>query len=127
MSKEKFKKLCDQVRPFVEKRVTNVRKPISVKKQVAITLYYFADEGRYRKVANAFGISRSSVFLIAGKVSFIITYHLGPKYVMLPWSEEEVKSSGSISAKNMGSHNALGLLMRHKYSLNDHLKTQLTF
>lgn len=32
----------------------------SVEKQVVavITLYYLADEGRYRKVANAFGIPR---------------------------------------------------------------------
>ena len=81
MSEENFNKLCDQVRPFVEKKL-----------QLHCS-YYLADEGRYRKGANAFEISRSSVSLIVRKVSFIITYHLGPKYVKLPGSEDEMKSS----------------------------------
>ena len=68
-----------------------MRAPISVEKQVAVTLYYLSDEGRYRKVANAFGISRSSVSKVVRNVSFVITKHLGPKYISLPETEEEVK------------------------------------
>ncbi|XP_046862569.1 protein ALP1-like [Xenia sp. Carnegie-2017] len=64
MSKMAFTKLCNLLQPFLEKKVTNMRVPISVEKQLAITLYYLSDEGRYRKVANAFGVSRSSVSLI---------------------------------------------------------------
>ena len=41
-----------------------MRKPLSVEKQVAITMYYLANEGRYRKEVNAFGISRSTVSVI---------------------------------------------------------------
>ena len=37
-----------------------IRDHISVEMQVACTLYYLADEGRLRKAANAFGISKSS-------------------------------------------------------------------
>ena len=34
--------------------------PLSLEKQVAVTLYYLADERRMRKVANAFGIGKST-------------------------------------------------------------------
>ena len=44
-------KLCDKVRPFLLRQSTNMRSPISVEKQVAVTLYYLSDEGRYLKVA----------------------------------------------------------------------------
>ena len=33
--------------------------PVLVERRVAVTLYYLADEGRMRKVANAFGIGKS--------------------------------------------------------------------
>ena len=56
MSKESLYKLCDELRIYLEKQKTQFRDPISVKKQVACTLYYLADEGRLRKAANAFGI-----------------------------------------------------------------------
>ena len=38
--------------------------PLGVKTRVAITLYYLCNKGRYRKVANAFGIGRSTVSTI---------------------------------------------------------------
>ena len=41
-----------------------MRHPISVEKQVAVTLYYLSDEGRLRKTGNAFGIGRSTVSTI---------------------------------------------------------------
>ena len=51
MSKENFVRLCEQIRPFIEKESTHMREPISVEKQIAVTLYYLMDEGRYLKVS----------------------------------------------------------------------------
>ena len=59
--------------------------------QVALTLYYLSDEGRLRKVANAFGLSRSSCSIIVQRVSYAITKHLGPMYIKLPMNEDSVK------------------------------------
>ncbi len=84
MSKENFFKLCDEIRPYLIKQRTAMREPLSVEKQVAVTLYYLADEGRYRKVGNAFGISRSTVSVVLQKVCNVITRSLGPKYIKLP-------------------------------------------
>jgi len=55
--RENFKHLCQQLAPFLQKQVTNMRKPVDVEKQIVVTLYYLSDEGRYRKVVIAFGIA----------------------------------------------------------------------
>ena len=55
-------------RPFIEGKDTVMRSSIDVIKQVAVTLYYLSDEGRIRKTANAFGISRQAVSKIVRKV-----------------------------------------------------------
>ena len=52
MDKDNFYKLCGELRPFIERKVTNMRLPVSVETQVALTLYYLSDEGRLRKTAN---------------------------------------------------------------------------
>ena len=44
MSRETFLKLCDDLRPSLEGRATGMRMPLPVEKQVAVTLYYLADE-----------------------------------------------------------------------------------
>ena len=86
-----FMELCEDLRPLLERISTRMRYPISVETQMAVTLYYLSDEGRYRKVANAFGISRSSVSIIVRRVCAAVCEYLGPSYVRLPTSEREVQ------------------------------------
>ena len=50
-----------------------MRSPIDVERQIAVTLYYLSDEGRLRKTANAFGLSRASVSIIIRRVTRTIT------------------------------------------------------
>ena len=40
MGKDNFYKLCGELRPFIERKVMNMRLPVSVETQVALTLYY---------------------------------------------------------------------------------------
>ena len=91
MSRSSLYKLADQLRPYIEGKTTNMRAPIEVVKQVAVTLYYLSDEGRLRKTANAFGLSRQVVSKTIRKVCKAITVHLGSKYIKLPLTENEVK------------------------------------
>ena len=53
MSKKSFYILGDELRPYIMKNTTQMRKPIDVKKQAAVVLYHPADEGPMRKTANA--------------------------------------------------------------------------
>jgi len=91
MGKDNFHKLCGELRPFIQRKVTNMRLPVPVETQVALTLYYLSDEGRLRKTANAFGLSRSCVSVIVRRVTRAITVRLGPTYIKLPMTENEVK------------------------------------
>ena len=90
MSRGSFMKLCDELRPHIQKRTTNMRSPVEVERQVALTLYYLSDEGRLRKTANAFGLSRSIVSVTVRKLARVLCAHLGPKYIQLPLTDEEV-------------------------------------
>ena len=89
MSQVSMKRLAEE--PYIEGKDTITKSSVDVLKQVAITLYYLKDEGRMRKTANAFGISRQSVSKIVRKVCNAITVHLGPKYITLPINEQAVQ------------------------------------
>ena len=91
MSRVSFFELCSLLGSYIERQATHMRSPISVETQVAVVLYYLSDEGRLRKVANAFGLSRASCSIIIRRVSWAITTHLGPSFIKLPLTEESVK------------------------------------
>ena len=47
--------------------------PVLVERRVSVTLYYLADEGRMRKVANAFDIGKSTVLKLVRCVTMAIS------------------------------------------------------
>ena len=96
-------------------KLTHMRPPIEVERQVAVTLYYLSDEGWLRKTANVFGLSRSSVFIILRRVCRLITIHLGSKYIRLPRTEDEVRNLVKQFSIYTVYHNVLGQLMEHTY------------
>ena len=57
--------LSNMLRPYIECQTTHMHSPET---QVAVTLYYPSDEGRLRKVANGFGLSRASCSIIIRRV-----------------------------------------------------------
>ena len=91
MSRRSLHELADELRPYIEGKTTIMRSPVDVVKQVAVTLYYLSDEGRMRKTANAFGLSRQVVSKIIRKVCKAITIRLGPEYIKLPFTKEDVE------------------------------------
>lgn len=91
MSKDNFYKLCEELRPFICRQATIMRSPVEVERQVALTLYYLSDEGRLRKTANAFGLSRPCISVIVRRVTRAISLHLGRNYIKLPVTEDAVK------------------------------------
>ena len=64
MSRETFQVLCAELYPYIFKNDTRFRNAVPVDKKVAATSYYLSDEGQMRKVANAFGIGKSTVSII---------------------------------------------------------------
>ena len=113
MSKNSFQHLCSELWTYTERQETVMQSPASVEKQVAVTLYYLSDEGRMRKTANAFGVSRSTVSVIVRRVTSVITEYLGPKYISLPVTEDDVKENYSVFTIYLAFLNALEQLMVH--------------
>ena len=91
MLRDIFLSLCKHLGPHIERQSARMRDPVEVDRQVALTLYYLADEGRMRKTANSFGLSRSSVSIIIRRVCRAICEHLGPQLISLPTTEAEVQ------------------------------------
>ena len=91
MSEALFYMLCQELRPYLTKQTTKLRKPVSVETQVAVTLYYFADEGIMRKVSNTFGLGKATVSKVIHRFSSMISEKLGPKYIELPKTKGEVE------------------------------------
>ena len=108
MGKNCFYHLVEELRPFLEKQVTNMRVPVAVATQVAATLYYLSDEGRLRKTANAFGLSRSVISNIVRRVCYVISNVLGPKYIRLPYTSAEVEHLTSQFYVHYGIPQCLG-------------------
>ena len=91
MSRNTFLILCEELRPFIQKKARNMRLPVDVERQVASSLHYLIDEGRIPKTANSFGLSRAVISIIIRRVCTAIAIHLGPKYVKLPYTEASVQ------------------------------------
>ena len=67
MHQESFEKLCIKLKPYIQKN-KGFQDPISVEKQVTPALYYLADEGRMRKMADSFGIGNLTISKIIRRV-----------------------------------------------------------
>ena len=109
ISKESFYVLCGKLRPYIVKNTTQMRGPIHVKKQVAVVFYHLVDKGCMRKTANIFDIIKCTVSKIIYRVTKAINTYLGPKFIKLPITEEEVTESCRRFLENFDSHNILDL------------------
>ena len=81
--------VCEELGPYIQKQTTRFLKAISVEKQIASTLYYLSDEGRLRKVANAFGIGKSTASKIIRTVSQAISRFLATTHIQVSTTEED--------------------------------------
>ena len=107
MSKQSILVLCKELRQYISKNITRFRKRISVEIQVAVTMYYLSDEGRFRKTANAFGIAKNTVPMVIRRMTKAISNHLGDKYIKLPRTEEKVNESCSLLFEKHGLSSTL--------------------
>ena len=113
MSEASFYMLCEELRPYLTKQTTKLRKPVSVETQTAVTLYHLVDEGRMRKVSNSFGLGKLTVSKVIRRVTSVASEKLGSKYIVLPKTKEEVEEHVQNFCNKYGFLNALVLLTVH--------------
>ena len=69
MLRKSFEELCQLIGPSIVTQNTRFRNAVPVEKKVACTLYYLLDEGRMRKIANAFSLVKSIVSKVCKSIS----------------------------------------------------------
>ena len=92
MSRQVFMKLVEELRPYIspDARSPN-RTALSAEKKLALTLYFLKDMGSLSMTANVFGVARSTVSVIVSQVCKALTFNVGPNYISLPKTEEEMR------------------------------------
>ena len=91
MSKDDFMKLVQELEPFIKPNFATNWTAVSVEKKVALTLYFLKDTGSIRMTANSFGVATPTVSKTVNEVCRAISKYLGPKYIKLPQSSEEMR------------------------------------
>ena len=84
MIEASFYVLCEELKPYLTKKTTKLRKAVSVETQVVVTLYYLAGEGRTKNVSNSCGLGKATVSKVIRRVTSVISEKLGLKYIVLP-------------------------------------------
>ena len=84
MRKETFLYICNQLDPVIKGTDTVMRKSITVKKKVAVTLWFLATPSEYRTISHLFGIGRSTVCCIIHETVNAILKVLLKKYINFP-------------------------------------------
>ena len=78
MSEETFLYLCNKLRNSITRTDTTMRKAISTEKRVALTLWFLSTGSDYRTIGHLFGVSKSTVCVVAKDVWHCIV-KLAPK------------------------------------------------
>ena len=84
MSQDTFHILCNELRPYIQKELTNMRSPVTVEERVAVTVWKLATNIEYHTLASLFGLGRSTVGKIVLETCNIMTTKLLARYVHLP-------------------------------------------
>ena len=109
LTKEKFYELVDMLRPYISPDDTspNHRK-LDADKKLAVCLYYLKDTGSMWMTANTFGIHQTTVSKIVFDICDAITRKLGPRFLYMPRTEDEVKQKATCMEMKFGMPQALG-------------------
>ena len=87
VSKQTFNYLCHKLQPLNEKQNTNMRRPVSVERRVAILLWILATSSEYHTVSHLFGLARCTVCVIVYETCRAIVQNLQSVYISFPTSE----------------------------------------
>ncbi|XP_054632765.1 uncharacterized protein LOC129181507 [Dunckerocampus dactyliophorus] len=84
MSEETFLDMCGKLRPAMEKRDTNFRVCVPVKKRVAIALWKLATNSEYRSISHLFGVSKTTVCRCVREFCLAVCTLLVPQEIRFP-------------------------------------------
>ena len=109
MSREEFLELCEELRPHISPCINSPNYlTLSLEKKVAVALYYLKDTGSIWMTANTFGIHQCTVSKVILQFCNAVTTHLGPKYLHLPRTVDEMQTTVAEFETKFGMTQAFG-------------------
>ena len=81
VTQQTFEVICREVQPYIVRKNTYLKQPISVDERVAVTLWRLATNVNYRTISALFGIGCSTVCTIVIETCEVLSEHLFHKYV----------------------------------------------
>ena len=109
MSEETFLFLCAKLRPAMEKKSTNFRACLPVRKRVAIALWKLATNSEYRSIGHLFGVSKSSVCRCVQDFCKAVCTLLAPEIVHFP-DREKLKDMAEYFENRWGLPQCVGAI-----------------
>ena len=106
-----FNELVNLLRPFLSPNPMSPNyRAIPIEKRIALTLYYLKDTGSLGMTANSFGVAICTASKVIAEVCEAITKVIGPQYIYLPKSEQEMKSKVAEFESKFGMTQAFGCI-----------------
>ncbi len=111
MSRQSFLSLADKLEPYIAPKPSSPNyRSLNTQKKLAISLYYLKDTGSLWMVANTFGIHQCTVTKTIVEVCTAISRKLGPEYLHLPKTKEEMQKKVSEMELKFGMVQAFGCI-----------------
>ncbi|CAL8090309.1 unnamed protein product [Orchesella dallaii] len=113
MSRETFDYVYDELAEQLQKSNTSMRDSLPGKKRLAATIYRMATNAEYIKVANLFGIGKSTTTSLVRDVCEVIVANLKDKFLTFAGegtSKEEMRKRVEDSAQILGIPRVIGVL-----------------
>ena len=111
LTRERFFELNEMLCQYLAPDHTSPNyRHLSSEKKLALTLYYLKDTGSLWMTANAFGVHQCTVSKIIMQVCHVICERLGPVYLFLPRTREEMNRKVSEFELRYGMIQAFGCI-----------------
>ncbi|XP_049579200.1 uncharacterized protein zgc:113227 [Syngnathus scovelli] len=99
MSEATFLDICSKLRPAMEKRDTNFRVCVPLKKRVAVALWKLATNSEYRSIGHLFGVSKTTVCRCLREFCSAACALLLPCHIRFPDPEMLAETAADIEAR----------------------------
>ena len=96
LTRNQFFDLTKELQPYISPSLLSPNhRALNTDKKLALTLYYLKDTGSLIMTAHNFGVAINTASSVIYEVYLVICQNLGPQYIRLPKTREEMKEKVS--------------------------------
>ena len=111
LTRNQFFNLTNELQPYISPSLLLPNhRALNADKKFAQTLYYLKDRGSLTMTANNFGVAINTVSSVIYEVCLAICQNLGPQYIRLPKTREEMREKVSEFEAKFGMTQTFGCM-----------------